>query len=79
MIQKSFSRLWDGYATDAEAKAARDLEAKQMKLAGFAVKRWVLKNQLKQYDGLGQPNGGVCDVYMINASEVRCQPDSVTA
>ena len=64
-MQKSFGRLWDGFDTNADAKKARDTEYKRFKKLGIKCSRWVLKNQLKQYDGLGQPNGGVCDVYML--------------
>jgi hypothetical protein len=66
-IQKSYSTSWDGYATDADAKAARDAEWKRLRAAGWTAKRWVLRNQLKQYAGLGIPDGRVCDVYKIDA------------
>lgn len=65
MNQESFSTLWDGYSTAAEAKAARDARYRALKKEGKTVKRSVLTNQLKKYDGLGQPNGGVCDVYYL--------------
>ena len=64
--QESFSKLWDGFQTDKEAKQARDARYRELKKAGYQVRRWVLKDQLKKYDGFGQPNGGVCDVYMLN-------------
>lgn len=65
MTQKTFSRLWDGYETDAEAKTARDSFWREQRAQGKTAKRSVLKNQLKKYDGLGQPNGSSCDVYMV--------------
>jgi hypothetical protein len=66
-VQKSFSTLWDGFATQAEAKAARDTEWKRLRASGWSAKRWVLKNQLKQYAGFGQPDGRSCDVYKLDA------------
>lgn len=66
MNQLSFSRLWDGYTTDNEAKAARNAKAKELRAQGKQVNAWVLRNQLKKYDGLGQPNGLSCNVYMLN-------------
>lgn len=45
----SFSRLWDGFETDKAALKARNAKS----------------NQLKKYDGFGQPNGGTCNVYYI--------------
>lgn len=62
---KKFSTLWDGYATAKEAKAARDAEYWKARKAGLKARRSVLTGQLKKYDGLGQPNGGVCDVYEV--------------
>ena len=62
----SFSRLWDGYATDKEALQARNLKAKELKKQGYNVTCWRLANQLKQYDGLGIVNGGICHVYKID-------------
>lgn len=66
-VQNSFSVLWDGFPTDAAAKAARDAEWKRLRALGWTAKRWVLKNQVKQYAGLGQPDGRSCDVYKIDA------------
>ena len=65
MTQQTFSRLWDGYETDQAAKSARDARWKELRAEGKTAKRSVLKNQLKKYDGLGQPNGSSCDVYMV--------------
>jgi len=66
----SFSRLWDGYATDKEALQARNLKAKELKRQGYSVMCWRLPNQLKKYDGLGIVNGGICHVYKIDYVEI---------
>ena len=66
MNQLSFSRLWDGYTSDVEAKRARDKKYKELILEGKRVKRWVLKNQMRSYASFGCPDGRSCDVYMIN-------------
>jgi hypothetical protein len=65
--QLSFSRLFgEIYNSDAEAKAARDAVYLNYKSYGAECKRWVCKNQLKKYAGLGIPDGRSCDVYMLN-------------
>lgn len=64
-MDMSFSRLWDGFATDKDALKARNAKLKELRKAGKKVRGWTLPNQLKKYDGLGQPNGGVCNVYLI--------------
>ncbi len=69
--QESFSRLWEGYESDDLAKQARDARWKELRSLGYIVKRSVLKSQMKKYDGFGQPNGGVCDVYMIDIINFR--------
>jgi len=69
MIQKDYSRLWDGYETDKDALKARNAEMKKLRSQGYIVKGWTLPNQLKPYDSLGHPNGGICNVYMINIKE----------
>ena len=66
VMKKSFSRLWDGFATDAEAKAARDAAWRKLKVHGVKARRFVLKNQTRQYWGFGNPCGESCDVYMIS-------------
>lgn len=66
MEQKSFSRLWDSYASDKEAMIARNLEAKKLRKEGKKVRCWLLKNQFKKYAGFGQPDGRACTVYMID-------------
>lgn len=70
MPQESFSRLWEGYESDKAAKAARDARYWKLKKEGKNPHRSMLKNQLKKYDGFGQPNGGVCDVYYIHYQDV---------
>ena len=67
-MQISFSRLWDGYATDAEALAARNVRAKELRSKGHTVRCFTLPNQMKKYDGLGQDNGGICNVYFVDFS-----------
>lgn len=67
-MQKSFSRLWDGYATDKEAMQARNEHAKLLKQKGIKIKKFTLRGQCKKYDGLGQYNGGCCPVYFIDYS-----------
>lgn len=53
------------FKNNAEAKAARDAEWRQLKKEGRNVKRSVLKGQLRPYWGLGILCGVVCDVYEI--------------
>lgn len=65
-MQKAFSRLWDGYETDKEAIAARNKEAKELRKNGHTVTCFTLRDQLKKYDGLNSPNGGVCNVYFLD-------------
>lgn len=68
MAQFSYSRLFGKYpyASDADAKAARDAHYRELKSAGVRCRRWVLKNQVKKYAGLGIPDGRSCDVYMLD-------------
>ena len=70
-MQKSFSTLLDGFTTDAEAKAARDSEYRLIRARGLRARRWVLKNQLRQYASFGVPDGRSCDVYMLDYDEPR--------
>jgi hypothetical protein len=60
--QEGFSRLFGPvhYATDTEAKAARDARYRELRAQGYQCKRWVLKDQLTY-------NDGTCDVYMLNS------------
>ena len=64
-MQKSYSRLWEGYETDADARKARDAEYRTLRASGTECRRWTLANQLKKYDGFGRPNGASCTVYYI--------------
>ena len=73
-MQLSFSRLWDGFATNKEAIQARNKKAKELKTGGHKVKCFRLKNQIKPYDGLGQPNGACCDVYFLDADSIYFYP-----
>jgi hypothetical protein len=66
MRQISFSTIWNGFATAADAKRARDEEWRRLKKQGVKVKRWVLRDQLRPYSSLGVSDGRVCDVYMID-------------
>ena len=66
MTQRSFSTLWDGFESDTAAKAARDTFYRTLKSSGIKAKRFVLKHQIRQYSGFGQPDGRSCDVYMID-------------
>ncbi len=63
--QHSFSTLWDGYSSDAVAKATRDECYLRLKRIGVKSTRSVLKNQLKKYESLGVPDGRSCDVYYL--------------
>jgi len=67
--QESFGAYRGEFNTNEEAKAARDQRYRELKAQGYSVKRWVLKNQLVQYTGLGQPDGRVRDVYMLNVED----------
>lgn len=74
----SFSVLWGSesnrateinrpYASNVDAKAARDAAYRALPKAQRAVaRRSVLKGQMRQYWGFGIPCGDVCDVYKIS-------------
>lgn len=64
--QLSFSTVWNGYATDKEALAARNAKARELRKAGRIIKCWTLRNQTRKYAGFGQPDGRSCNVYMIS-------------
>ena len=66
MKQISFATLWDGFKTDKESMQARNKAVKEYRAQGIKCSCFTLPNQLKKYDGIGQPNGGVCNVYMAN-------------
>lgn len=74
--RKSFSVLWGSefnratednrpFATNAEAKAARDAYWRELKAKGIVGTRSVLKGQLRQYWSFGVECGESCDVYEI--------------
>ena len=65
-MQETFSKLWDGYATNKEALKARNKRAKELKQKGHKVNCCTLPNQMKKYDGILKPNGSVCSVYMLD-------------
>lgn len=67
--QLSFSTLWDGFATNEEARKARDAEYAVQKANGFRCKRSVLRGQIKrdQYD----QDDGICDVYMLDVETIE--------
>lgn len=64
----SFSRLWDGYATDKEAMKARNAKVKELRAQGNTVTCFTLANQLKKYDALGVENGQSCNVYFLDCT-----------
>lgn len=68
-MQQSFSRLWDGFKSDKEAMLARNVVAKTLKKKGFKVRKFMLKNQLKKYDGFACDNGGICNVYFLEIKD----------
>jgi len=68
MAQISFSTIWSGITTAAEAKQTRDEAAKHLKSLGYTARRSVLKGQLRKWAGLGIPDGRVCDVYEIDTN-----------
>lgn len=70
MTQYSYSVLWDGYPSDAAAKAARDERYRQLRKDGIRARRWVLRNQTRPYAAFGQPDGHSCDVYVLDVYEV---------
>jgi hypothetical protein len=76
-MQVSFSRLYGShevratennipFQTDADAKKARDAFWKQARAEGKNAKRWVLKNQIREWWAFGVPCGQMCDVYMVD-------------
>lgn len=49
----------------AAAKAARDARWRALRAEGRKASRWVLRDQLRKYAGLGIPDGRIRDVYYI--------------
>ena len=66
-MQLSYSRLWDGYATDKQAMLARNAKLRELRKAGHRAYGWTLRDQTRPYAGLGQPDGRSCNLYMIDA------------
>jgi hypothetical protein len=53
------------FATNEQAKVARDTEYKRLKALGFKVRRSVLKRQLRKYWSFGVPCGIVANCYEL--------------
>lgn len=56
------------YPTNEAARAARDARAAELKRQGIAVRKSVLRDQLRPYASFGVPDGRMGHVYMV---EVR--------
>ena len=56
---------------DEAAKEHRDARYWREKKAGRYAKRWVLKNQLRPYAGLGIPDGRIRDVYYLTVETME--------
>jgi len=69
MTQQSYSTLWDGYATDKDAKQARDTAYKAARKAGKRAWRTTLSNQVRPYVTLGVPDGRSCTVYLLDVMD----------
>jgi len=65
--QESFDPL--EYGSREMALKVRNRRAATLRRDGLKTKCFVLKNQLKPYAGLGQPDGRVRDVFMIDVFE----------
>ena len=68
-MQRSFSRLWDGFKSDKDALKARNDYAKELRKQGKTVYCFTLRDQLKKYDSFGVENGGVCNCYFTDTRE----------
>jgi hypothetical protein len=66
MTQESFSTLWTGFSSEVEAKKARDARYQELKKQGVKSRRWVLRDQIRQYWSFGNPCGESCNVYIIS-------------
>lgn len=72
----SFSRLWGNWDTpelkgDQAAEHARNLAYYKLKRSGCYVRRFVLKDQTRQYWGMGDPCGETCNVYKLHVDASR--------
>ena len=52
-----------------EAAKERNAAARDYRKQGVKVLSWTLTNQLRPYKGLGQPDGTVRNVYMLNVAD----------
>lgn len=65
-IQFSFWGNVD-YPDNKSAMLARNAKAKELKKQGYKVTKYTHTNQMRKYDGLGQYNGTIGNVYKIDA------------
>ena len=64
MYTKTYSRLFgEIFATDEEAKAAREADYQMLRKDGIKAVRSVLKNQVRPYASYGNADGGMCNCY----------------
>lgn len=57
------------YDTNEAAKAARDLLARELRTqTGTVGRKWVLRNQLRPYAGLGESDGRSGHVYKLTVT-----------
>jgi len=64
MHQESFWGNVD-YPSNEAARAARDARARELKQQGIAVRKSVLRDQLRPYAAFGVPDGRVGHVYIV--------------
>lgn len=57
------------YASNNEAKVARDKLAKELKAQGYIILKSRLADQMKRYDGIGQYNGTIGHVYKLRVQK----------
>jgi hypothetical protein len=69
VAQWTFTTLYDEYPTDKDALKARDTTLRDLRRNGYTARGFTLRNQMRQYAGLGQPDGRVGPVYGINIYE----------
>lgn len=64
MYTKTYSRLFgEIFATDEEAKAAREADYQMLRKDGIKAIRSVLKNQVRPYASYGVADGRSCNCY----------------
>ncbi len=54
------------YPSNEAAKAARNELAKELRAEGVRIRLSVLRDQMRKYAGLGQPDGRIGNVYYVN-------------